>query len=80
MFRELRGWLHLILLYGFLCICALGVLVLFIVNAHKNSPEVIYHVTPAPKPIVQTSYDSQRIGVHRDMFKNRWLSNSGRCL
>ena len=45
MFRELREWLHLILLYGFLYICALGVLVVFIVNAPKNSPEVIYHVT-----------------------------------
>ena len=53
MFRELRGWLHLILLYGFLYICALGVLVVFIVNAPKNSPEVIYHVSLAPKPIVQ---------------------------
>jgi hypothetical protein len=31
----------------------LGVLVVFIVNAPKNSPEVIYQVTPAPKPIVQ---------------------------
>ena len=45
MFRELREWLHLILLYGFLYICALGVLVVFIVNVPKNSPEVIYHVT-----------------------------------
>ena len=53
MFRELRGWLHLILLYGFLYICALAVLVVFIVNAHKNSPEVIYHVTPGTKHIVQ---------------------------
>ena len=52
MFRELRGWLHLILLYGFLYICALGVLVVFIVNAPKNSPEVIFHVTP-DQPIVQ---------------------------
>ena len=48
MFRELRGWLHLILLYGFLYICALGVLVVFIVNEPKYSPEVIYHETPAP--------------------------------
>ena len=48
MFRELRGWLHLILLYGFLYICALGVLVVFIVNAPKYSPEVIYYVTTAP--------------------------------
>jgi len=45
MFRELREWLHLILLYGFLYICALGVLVVFIANVPKNSPEVIYHVT-----------------------------------
>ena len=49
MFRELRGWLHLILLYGILYICALGVFVVFIVNAPKNSPEVIYHVTPATR-------------------------------
>ena len=45
MFRELREWLHLILLYGFLYICALGVLIVFIANVPKNSPEVIYHVT-----------------------------------
>ena len=45
MFRELREWLHLNLLYGFLYICALGVLVVFIVSAPKNSLEVIYHVT-----------------------------------
>ena len=76
MFRELRGWLHLILLYGFLYICALGVLVVFIVNAPKYSPEVIYHVTP----YCTDSYDSQRIGVRRDMFKNRWFSNSVRYL
>ena len=67
------------LLYGFLYICALGVLVVFIVNVPKNSPEVIYHVTPAPTYCID-SYDSQRIGVCRDMFKDRWLSNSGRCL
>ena len=81
MFRELRGWLHLILLYGFLYICALGVLVVFFVSAPKNIPEVIYHVTPAhQKTYCTDSYDSHRIGVRRDMFKNRWLSNSGRCL
>ena len=80
MFRELRGWLHLILLYGFLYICALGVLVVFIVNAPKNSPEVIFHVTPHTGTYCTDSYDSQRIGVRRDMFKNRWLSNSVRYL
>ena len=45
MFRELREWLHLILLYGFLYICALGVLVVFIANVSKNSTEEIYHET-----------------------------------
>ena len=49
MFRELRDLiiegLHLLLLYGFLCVCAIGVITIFIANAPKNSPEVIYHVT-----------------------------------
>ena len=57
MFRELRDLiiegLHLLLLYGFLCICAIGVVTIFITNVPKDSPEVIYHVTPAPEPIVQ---------------------------
>ena len=49
MFRELRDLiiegLHLLLLYGFLCVCAIGVITIFIANAPKNSQEVIYHVT-----------------------------------
>ena len=52
MFRELRDLiiegLHLLLLYGFLCICAIGVVTIFITNVPKDSPEVIYHLTPAP--------------------------------
>ena len=55
MFRELRDLiiegLHLLLLYGFLCVCAIGVIAIFIANAPKNSPEVIYHVTHTPQPI-----------------------------
>ena len=35
----------LLLLYGFLCVCAIGGITIFISNAPKNSPEVIYHVT-----------------------------------
>ena len=61
MFRELREWLHLILLYGFLYICALGVLVVFIANVPKNSPEVIYQVTSTPEPIVQI------VTTHREL-------------
>ena len=57
MFRELRDLiiegLHLLLLYGFLCVCAIGVVTIFIANAPKNSSEVIYHVTPTPEPIVK---------------------------
>ena len=49
MFRKLKDLiiegLHLFLLYGFLCVCAIGVVTIFIANAPKNSPEVIYHVT-----------------------------------
>jgi hypothetical protein len=49
MFRELRDLiiegLHLLLLYGFLCVCAIGVITIFITNASQNSPEVIYPVT-----------------------------------
>ena len=56
MFRELRDLiiegLHLILLYGFLCVCAIGEVTIFIANAPKNSPEVIYHVTPTPKDLL----------------------------
>ena len=70
MFRELRDLiiegLHLLLLFGFLCICAIGVIIIFIANVPKNSPEVIYHITPTPEPIVH-SYDSQRTGVRRDL-------------
>ena len=49
MFRELRDLiiegLHLLLLYGFLCVCAIGVIAIFITNAPQNNPKVIYHVT-----------------------------------
>ena len=49
MFRELRDLiiegLNLLLLYGFLCVCTIGVIAIFITNAPQNSPEVIYHVT-----------------------------------
>ena len=49
MFRELRDLiiegLHLLLLYGFLCVCAIGVIAIFITNAPQKNPEVIYPVT-----------------------------------
>ena len=39
--------------FRFLCVCAIGVVTIFIANAPKNSPEVIYRVTLTPEPIVQ---------------------------
>ena len=55
MFRELRDLiiegLHLLLLYGFLCVCAVGVIVIFIVNAPKTTPNVTYNVTHISEPI-----------------------------
>ena len=72
MFRELRDLiiegLHLILLYGFLCVCAIGVITIFIANAPKNSPEVIYHVTPTPEPIVQI------VTTHRELESVRFVT------
>ena len=49
MFRELRDLiiegLHLLLLYGFLCVFLIGVIAILHMNTSSNSPEVIYHVT-----------------------------------
>ena len=53
MFRELREWLHLLLLYGFLYICAIGVIVVFVANAPKNTPQPQYYATKPPEPIIQ---------------------------
>ena len=48
--------------FRFLCVCAIGVITIFIANAPKNSPEVIYHVTPTPqRPIVQI------VTAHREL-------------
>ncbi len=52
MFRELREWLHLLLLYGFLYICAIGVIVVFIANAPKNTSEPPYYAANPPEPII----------------------------
>ena len=63
MFREFRDLiiegLHLLLLFGFLCICGISVVTIFITNVPKDSPEVIFHVTPTPEPKCTDSYDSQ---------------------
>ena len=54
MFRELRELiiegLHLLLLYGFLCVCAIGVIAVFIANAPKNTPQPSYYAANPPNP------------------------------
>ena len=66
MFRELRDLiiegLHLLLLYGFLCVCAIGVITIFIANVPKNSPEVIYHVTHTSQ-IEMTSRELESVKI-----------------
>ena len=52
MFRELREWLHLLLLYGFLYICAIGVIVVFIASIPKTPPQPQYYATKPPEPII----------------------------
>ena len=63
MFRELREWLHLLLLYGFLYICAIGVIVFFIANAPKNTPQPSYYAANPPEPIIlkEPSEESLRV-------------------
>ena len=50
MFRELREWLHLLLLYGFLYVCAIGVIIVFVANAPKNTPQPSYYAANPPNP------------------------------
>ena len=53
MYREIREWLHLILLYGFLYICAIGILIVFIANIPKNSPQPLYYAVKTPEHVIQ---------------------------
>ena len=73
MFRELKDLiiegLHLLLLYGFLCVCAIGVITIFIANAPKNSPEVIYHVTHTSQiDTTPRELESVEICIHIDGY------------
>ena len=48
MFRELRDLiiegLHLLLLYGFLSICAIGVIIIIISETSQNTPQTIHYI------------------------------------
>ena len=52
MFRELREWLHLLLLYRFLYICAFVVTNGFIVHAKQDNLQVQNYAPPS-EPIQQ---------------------------
>ena len=47
MIRELRDLiiegLHLLLLYGFLCVCAIGVVIIVISKTPQNNPQPLYY-------------------------------------
>ena len=43
--------LHLLLLYGFLCICAIGVIIIVVSHADNNTPQSNEYVTYADKSI-----------------------------
>ena len=63
MYREIREWLHLILLYGFLYICAIGILIVFIANIPKNTPQPLYYAVNLPEPIIQKDSSEKDLRV-----------------
>ena len=63
MYREIREWLHLILLYGFLYICAIGILIVFIANIPKNTPQPLYYAVKTPEPVIQKDSSEESLRV-----------------
>ena len=57
MFRELRDLiiegLHLLLLYGFLCICAIGIVIMVVANLNSKTPQPLYYAVNAEQPNVK---------------------------
>ena len=45
LFDLLIEGLHLLLLYGFLCICAIGVIIIAVSNADNNTPQSSHYVS-----------------------------------
>ena len=56
MFRELRDLiiegLHLLLLYGFLYICVIGIVIVVVANFNRNTPQPLYYAANA-EPIIK---------------------------
>ena len=67
MFRELRDLiiegLHLLLLYGFLCVCAIGVVIIVISKTPQNNPQPFYYSAKPPEPIIQREHSEKSLRV-----------------
>ena len=76
MFRELRDLiiegLHLLLLYGFLCVCAIGVVIIVISKTPQNNPQPFYYSAKPPEPIIQREHSEKSLRVvERERICNR---------
>ena len=76
MFRELRDLiiegLHLILLYGFLCVCAIGVIIMVVANLNSINPQTFHYAAHPPEPIIQREHSEKSLGVvERERICNR---------
>ena len=69
MFRELRELiiegLHLIFLYGFLCVCAFGVFIIIISETSQNTPQTIHHIANSPEPTIQIEPSEKSLRVQQ---------------
>ena len=67
MFRELRDLiiegLHLLLLYGFLCVCAIGVIIIVISETSQNTPQTIHYIANSPEPTIQIEPSEKSLRV-----------------
>ena len=65
MFRELRELiiegLHLLLLYGFLCVCAIGVIIIVISKTPQNNSQPLYYAAHPPEPIIQREHSEESL-------------------
>jgi hypothetical protein len=67
MFRELRDLiiegLHLLLLYGFLCVCAIGVVIIVISKTPQNNPQHLYYSAKPIEPVIQKDSSEETLRV-----------------
>ena len=76
MFRELRDLiiegLHLLLLYGFLSICAIGVIIIVISKTLQNNPQPLYYAANTTESVIQKEPSEKSLKVvERERICNR---------